>query len=221
MIGQGEIPARQARSRKTRENLVKALEALLHEKTFDQISITELADHAGVSVGTVYRRFSNKDAMVSILFDLYDQRVREFGASQNGRVITDPKRGLAANLRELVRLTALFLAQNRHIARAAFIQARERPDLFAEKWTAIVREGVAALHRFLELFEQEVRQDDRAEAAQYLFYALNTLIFDRGLYPACGAGVACQLSDQRFQDAVTASLYGYLSAPPAGAPHSN
>ena len=64
-------PAIQARSRQTRARLMAALERLLRKKDFDAIGVAELAEEAGVAVGTVYRRFENKEALIPLLFGLW------------------------------------------------------------------------------------------------------------------------------------------------------
>ena len=53
------LTPRQERSQRTQEKLLEALESLLQERFFEQITIQDLADEAGVAVGTVYRRFRN------------------------------------------------------------------------------------------------------------------------------------------------------------------
>ena len=81
MASQGVKPAEQLRARETRDKLVAALERLLKEKAFTEISVAEIANEAGVAVGTVYRRFENKDALIPVVFDLYRARVEAQAAS--------------------------------------------------------------------------------------------------------------------------------------------
>ena len=63
----GAKPALQTRSQQTRDKLVAALERLLRDKAFENISVAEIAREAGVSVGAVYTRFENKDAFIPVL----------------------------------------------------------------------------------------------------------------------------------------------------------
>lgn len=55
------LPVKQARSRETRERLIAAGLRLLRRKTFDELSVAEIARAAGCSVGAFYVRFANKD----------------------------------------------------------------------------------------------------------------------------------------------------------------
>ena len=78
----GAKPALQTRSQQTRDKLVAALERLLRNKPFEQISVAEIAQEAGVSVGAVYTRFENKDAFIPVLFDLYKARLQDHASDQ-------------------------------------------------------------------------------------------------------------------------------------------
>jgi AcrR family transcriptional regulator len=70
-------PPCQKRSRETHERILKAAEALLNKKDFEQISIAEIASEANISVGNFYNRFADKTAMLYCLYENYeDQRTR-------------------------------------------------------------------------------------------------------------------------------------------------
>ncbi|MHC4990671.1 MAG: TetR/AcrR family transcriptional regulator [Planctomycetota bacterium] len=60
-------PPRQARSRATEERIVVAALDLLGEKTFDEMTVADIATRAGVSVGGFYARFPGKDALLQHL----------------------------------------------------------------------------------------------------------------------------------------------------------
>jgi len=59
--------ARQDRSRETEDAIIAAATALMAERPFDQISVAEIAQRAGVSVGGFYARFKNKGALLHLL----------------------------------------------------------------------------------------------------------------------------------------------------------
>ncbi len=65
----------QVRSKDTQEKLLIALESLLEERFFEQISIRDRAQRAEVSTGTIYRRFQNKEALLPILYERYDDEL--------------------------------------------------------------------------------------------------------------------------------------------------
>jgi AcrR family transcriptional regulator len=70
-------PAQQARSRLTQQRILAAGTALLEEGGAELLTIAAVAARAGVSVGSVYRRFGDKDRLIAALqHDMIDK----FGA---------------------------------------------------------------------------------------------------------------------------------------------
>jgi len=57
------LPATQARSRATREKLLEAAETVFAAKGYTGAKISDIAAEAGCSVGSVYFRFKDKDAL--------------------------------------------------------------------------------------------------------------------------------------------------------------
>ncbi len=58
-------PPRQERSRQTLDRLLDAATEVIEEKGQLNFTLPEVAQRAGIAVGTVYRRFSSKDQLVS------------------------------------------------------------------------------------------------------------------------------------------------------------
>ncbi len=77
------LPASQARSRATRARLLSAAETVFAEKGYDGARLADIADEAGCSVGAVYFRFKDKDALFFAIVESF---------------IGEARRGLAALL---------------------------------------------------------------------------------------------------------------------------
>lgn len=60
-------PAQQARSRLTQQRILEAGTALLEEGGTEALTVAAVAARAGVSVGSVYRRFGDKDRLTAAL----------------------------------------------------------------------------------------------------------------------------------------------------------
>lgn len=54
----------QARSKETLSKILLACDALLKDRAFEQISMQDIAKEAGVSVGNLYNRFADRDALI-------------------------------------------------------------------------------------------------------------------------------------------------------------
>lgn len=63
------MPTKQARSERTRDRLLEAGQELLQTGGFDDVSIAQIARHAGCSVGAFYVRFRDKEAYFQFLLD--------------------------------------------------------------------------------------------------------------------------------------------------------
>ena len=212
-MSQGAKPASQARSRQTRDKLVTALERLLQERDFDSISISDLASEAGLAVGTVYRRFENKDAFIPVIFELYRTRLDARMASPEGQAVLEPGAGLKAGLRQIVGNAWAFIQTDGHLIRAAHLYARLRPDLVGEDWSDLLDQSIEGARRMIESFPDEIRVSDKDIAAQIFIYLLNPLPVEKGLYGDDGVGAALNMDDETFLAALVDTMYGYLTTP--------
>src|ERR1700761_2215095 len=70
------LPASQARSRATRERLLEAAESVFADKGYDGAKISDIAEEAGCSVGAVYFRFKDKDALFFAIAESYVDEAR-------------------------------------------------------------------------------------------------------------------------------------------------
>ncbi len=68
---------RQARSEQTLQRILAACDTLLAERPFEQISMQDIAREAGVSVGNLYNRFSDKEGLVNYVIAGHQARIRE------------------------------------------------------------------------------------------------------------------------------------------------
>ena len=67
---------RQARSEQTLQRILAACDALLAQRPFEQISMQDIASEAGVSVGNLYNRFSDKEGLVNHVIAGHQGRIR-------------------------------------------------------------------------------------------------------------------------------------------------
>ena len=71
--------ARQVRSQRTEAALSNAARRLLTEQPFERITVTDLTQRAGVAVGTFYRRFRDKRALLHLAdMGFIDDTLAEF-----------------------------------------------------------------------------------------------------------------------------------------------
>ena len=75
------------RVRKTHKALLRSLYSLLSEKSFDEITVTELCDRAEVRKATFYKHFGDKTELFSYMIREMQQQAQE-----ENKVVYDPAR---------------------------------------------------------------------------------------------------------------------------------
>ena len=64
---------RELHSQETRAKLVSAAEELFNEYGFDQVSVKDISEKAGVTIGALYHHFKSKDELMLQVFLGHDQ----------------------------------------------------------------------------------------------------------------------------------------------------
>jgi AcrR family transcriptional regulator len=67
----------QARSRQTRKDILEATAHLLNRKPFGEVSTNHIAKKTGISIGTLYKYYPNKDAILADLSVVFMQQDAE------------------------------------------------------------------------------------------------------------------------------------------------
>lgn len=73
----GVLPASQARSRDARDRLLRAGERVFAKMGYDSAHVSDIADAAGCSIGSFYRRFRDKEAFFRALLLQFTGRYRD------------------------------------------------------------------------------------------------------------------------------------------------
>src|ERR687886_1643260 len=92
-----------ADAERNRARILAAAAEVFAERGLD-VSLDDIAAHAGVGVGTVYRRFPDKDALIDALFE--DKIERAVALVDDALEIEDPWEGLTTFLRGMCRMQA-------------------------------------------------------------------------------------------------------------------
>ncbi|MFD9058203.1 TetR/AcrR family transcriptional regulator [Streptomyces albidoflavus] len=89
----GGTPARPLRAdaERNRQRIIAAAQQVFAQRGID-VTLDDIAHHAGVGVGTVYRRFANREELVEAIFETEIQRIIDVAEEALTRV--DPWDGL-------------------------------------------------------------------------------------------------------------------------------
>jgi AcrR family transcriptional regulator len=127
LVGKGwSRPAVQERSRETRDRVLAAAEEVFAAKGYEGARMADIAQAAGCSVGALYQRFKDKDALFGGIADVFAAESRQRAAE----AFADRKGGPAGKLRVFVNESTAHLNAHRGLMRAILERGFDQPHLF-------------------------------------------------------------------------------------------
>lgn len=163
---------KQQRAKATVAAIIEATTQLLVEEGFHNLSTNRIAEAAGVSVGSLYQYFPNKEAIVAAVVDEFADRQFEILAKELADLdldadIDDAIGGLIRSLLEAKK-------QEPELSRVLFEELPPigQTDVLRE-WT---NRAVEIVQVALELRPEEIRPKNRALAAYILVTACHGIV---------------------------------------------
>ena len=121
---------------RNRVRILQAAREVFADRGLDA-SLDQIAAHAGVGVGTVYRRFPDKDALIDALFE---ERIGEVAAAgQRALSASDPWEGLV----DFIQHANALLSRDRGLKQALLSRGAHKTECAREKIIPIATELVA------------------------------------------------------------------------------
>jgi AcrR family transcriptional regulator len=210
-VPQRHLGYKQRRSLETFEKLLEAAEAEIVEKSFDEVSVNEICDRAGLSIGAFYRRFESKDGLLQVLHERYAERVVHLEA-----VALSPARWEGVPLQEMIERVIDEIIEttkgNLGLLRASNRMAQE-PE-FAARERRIQGEFVALMARLVLQRVEEIGHPHPRTAAEFCAYQLRSVLHYHLLAAPMLGAVDRTFTDTELSRELTASLVAYLQASP-------
>ena len=202
----------QERARRTLKRILDVTEALLEERTFEAISVSEIVRAAGTSVGAFYARFRDKDALLSALYGRYDRWIREHAAElERGQ----PWDGLDLHgtVTWLVgELVGLFCGR-RFLMRAMTLHARLRPEKIDAETRARRERQMAFLRRALLEHRAEINHPDPERAVELAIFMAASLCREWLLFHDAPHASTTDADESEVAREVGRQMLGYLRGP--------
>jgi AcrR family transcriptional regulator len=167
---------KQKRSQKTYDTLIETAFKLLEDREFDDISIAELAQKAGYSVGAFYARFKSKDELFDALMTRHIEH-RRAAREQQFAIESDE-----VLIRDLVEGMVDYFWARRRFWRAALFRSIRDPD-FWEPLRKLSRElGDAFVLRISSRANRTLTEQEETNvrfAVQVTLGTINNTIINR------------------------------------------
>jgi AcrR family transcriptional regulator len=194
--------ASQKRSKATVETLLDATARVLTRHGYDRASTNRIAETAGVSVGSLYQYFPNKEALVAALVARHNRELLELVREAVKKVAS---LDLATAMRELVRA-----AVDAHLVDPALhrIFAEQVPRMGQlAKIESLQQEAFLVMRSYLSERRDEISVSDLDVATKICVTTVEALTHEFVINkPDAPAG-----ERDRFIDEVTRLLMGYLT----------
>lgn len=201
---------KQERSRHTLHRLLSAAEALLEHGGLEAATVPAIAEAAGVSVGIIYRRFPNKDALLRAVYERFfvttgEQNVIRLQAYGVAQAIDCP---LPLLLRSVVRGMVEGYRRRRGLLRSLIRFARTHPDsAFRRSAQKMNRASFHALTAILMSYRDQIRHPDPDTAIEFALFTVastlqNILIEDERFF--------LPRAPENLEEELTRMLFGYL-----------
>ncbi|GGP61960.1 hypothetical protein GCM10009409_29670 [Shewanella saliphila] len=197
---------KQKRSQDTQQKLIDALHHCLKDKFFEHISIKELAEHAGVSVGTFYRRFKDKESLLPLLYQDFGHDLDMWVSQLEQQTSTD----LTQALTLICQQTYQFLCERQSVFRTLHLNSRLHSDILASDKLVnreVIYQRISAL---IQRHQVEITANNKSQSADLAVFIMISTLLDKVLYPTLTPALASQLSCNAFAAELPKVLLAYL-----------
>lgn len=202
-------PPRQARSRETLARLLDAAEAVLREGGLDAATVPAIAKRAGLSVGAVYRRFPDKDALLRAVYLRLFGRAREQNAARLDPALYQGV-PLEPVLRAMVRGMVQYYRDNRVLLQAMQTYAEAHADAeFRQRAAELNDDALASLAALAAANRAAIRHPDADAAVRFALLTVGLVL--RGVVLRERSLPGLFLRDGvSLEDELTRMVLGYL-----------
>jgi AcrR family transcriptional regulator len=179
MAGRPRAIHHQSRSRETAARLLEAAEDVLEKRGIEGASVPEIADRAGVSPASIYRRFVDKDGLLREVFERFFER----SIKANEQAL-HPANWKAKSLDESVcALVAGMVAaysQRPGLLRAVISYSERHPDAAFRRRALELRErSMAGIEKIVLLHAREIRHPQPKKAVRIALQLVSLALKER------------------------------------------
>ena len=198
---------RQSRSRATMERLLVAAEAILEEKSWQALTIQDVVQQAGCSVGAFYGRFKDKNGLLHALDERYFEDISTaIEATISALESTD--HSLQETVSALATLVVQIHSHNQGVMRTVILQARLVADPRFRTREAQLMQYRAKIMALVLTHRQRIAHEDTETAALFGYLQMYYTAREMMLWPHLSAAMPYQ--GEALATALAESYYAYL-----------
>lgn len=195
-----DLTPKQKRGFETQQRTLEATLKLLDDRHFEEMTIADIADAAGMAVGNFYKRFKNKEALLPHLYAEYNRRFADMADQMRTQESDDPWHTVVAGC-------VTFFRDNRGLIRALHLHSRLKPALVPEGNS----QSRGSLYRALEglVTRKTETFEERSLIARTAALMMISTITEAVVYPDMTPAVAAGIGQPELVDQLVAALKAY------------
>jgi len=181
------------KGRESQLRIVRATLVLIETTPFDQLTIAEIMEEAGMAVGTFYRRFKTKESVLPFVFKAYDDLFEDWAlAFKESEPATQDE---AIEL--IVRRTAQLFAKHAGLIRTVHLYNRLHPEMSN---IPANRSELSALMGGLMAKDFEKPTKGDLSRGRMAVLTMVSVMTEQFLYRQHSPAVTAKLNNREFQD---------------------
>jgi AcrR family transcriptional regulator len=195
----------QPRAHRTVDRILQALEELLRDRSFEQISISEIIAAAGVSAGSFYARFPSKSALLPLAYERYSVSATK-QVEEDVRSVAWERLDFRGRIDAALQLILDSIKFKTWLMRALVLFARARPG-------DVSPDAAQRSERDLNLAARLLAPNaaaDQANALRFATYATMTLTREHALFGEAPLAKALAISTDDFKREMADMIEAYL-----------
>ncbi|MEN3952232.1 TetR/AcrR family transcriptional regulator [Iodidimonas sp. SYSU 1G8] len=205
------VPPQQARSRKSMEAVLNAAEELFTSHGYDNTSIADIGARSGVSTGSIYSRFPDKDAILQVIHDSFSKALTDASADA-----FSPETWRTASAAHIVMamVDRFFFAYRTYPGILCLIERQRLVNPAVEerarKWNNL---SIAKFQALLADHASEMSCADTDRAVTVVHYLLHQTLAMTALFEQEQAAPPFRLDDNRFERDMMEVALRYFGLP--------
>ena len=193
----------QARSIDTMEALLRATAHILEKDGYDRLTTNRVAEKAGVSIGSLYQYFPNKDALVLAVGERHFDEMRALLYERLGRTVVPA--GLAGTVGDVIAMLVATHTKNPRL-HAALSERVLRTGILKRRAAHLQEDIYRPLLAYVAAHPEEISVDDPEMAVFVLTHAVEATIHAFVL----GEDALSKGADTRLVATLTAMIVRFL-----------
>jgi len=188
-----------------------AAEALLRDKTFEEISIQDIVDRAGRPIGSFYARFRSKEALLPLLYQRYHDDLEALFVRHLGRA-AENRLGLEESIQVIVDFIIDTFTSRRGLLRAITLFARRRPEALPADLVPQRRRIYALPAAILARHRNRIAHTDVDAAIEFGLYFVTTVARERVLFGDMPLARVTPITRRALRVELAHALRSYLTS---------